>query len=462
MEDYRSKGSKRTYIFYLREQPFGRFESKLDGRSKLESVSAYRFSEKLSLDLSPFGRDYAIEIESKHYVDDNGYYVGDDMSLLVNDREQKLFLTARPDSIVGYFVRDDSRQDAGVPVSGKTFAADNNMVSQYEIFLAFNDINVGDTIIDTVFVPQTMIRVPVEVIIEDFDWIRYGNLYDSAYVCHFVEPSEQIAYFTRSKKLIRLDQTAQSLQIVLSESPLDKMAPKEKQFRFTDIFWRLPVYLVYLIFGVIFTFPFIKKFYRKPDIYIILILGGALFPLLSITQHPLQRWYANEVVFPGMEAGGSLYYYAILTALMSGFIQELLKLIPIVLFFLLRKPKQLFSIALGIFCGLGFGIYEACSLTGAAYQSGSMEIVSWSVFERIITILFHTTAGAAVGYGINRGLKHLVPIWLVLVIVHSLSNYLVVFLQKGVFDIGILEILLAIIYLVLLLATYILIKKARS
>jgi RsiW-degrading membrane proteinase PrsW (M82 family) len=182
---------------------------------------------------------------------------------------------------------------------------------------------------------------------------------------------------------------------------------------------------------------------------------------LFLTQFPLQKWYSDVHIFPGLNSGGSLFYYAIFSALISAVIQELLKLIPIVLVFLWKRPKQFLSVSLGVFCGLGFGIYEACSVTGAMYQSGAITIHSWAVFERIFSIIFHATTGAALGYGINRGFKHLAIIWLTMVAVHSFSSYLVVFLQKGIFDVVIFELFTALIYLLLVLGVYIMIKMAR-
>lgn len=461
LDELRDEGSKRTYVFFLNEVQIGKLESKYDGKSKFEGISCHKFSQNLNLDYSPLGREYALEIKNKHYVDSLGHYVGDDMTLKANNQTQRLYLINRQGSLNGFFTRGDEKQDVNLSLGDRFFAVDNNMIDQYEVLLSFKDISIGDTIVDTIFVPQTLNKTLVKIVVESYGLVRYGRLYDSAYVCHFIEPTDMIVYFTRDKKIIKAEQGHQNLQIVLIESPLDKLAPKIKPLTFADFFKRIPVYLVYLIFGLIFVSPFIRKYYRKPEIYMILILGGALFPILSITQFPLQRWYSSQFFIPGVEAGGSLYFYAVFSTLIAGFIQETLRLFPIALFFLWKKPRQMFSITLGVFCGIGFGICEACSLTGAAYQSGAMNVVSWGIFERIFAILFHATAGAAMGYGINRGLKHLSIIWLILIVIHSLSNYLVVFFQKAIIDVALLEIMIGLIDLLLVLGVYLTIKGAR-
>jgi len=461
LEEYRDEGSKRIYQITINETPIGSLESVFEGDSKFENSPVYRFTEKLDLDFTSLGQSYSLQIDNKHYVDENGFYAGDDMTLIMGGQSQQLYLSKTDDSLLGYYVTNQPRQDVAQPMPGRIFSADNNMFGQYEMFLAFKDFELGDTISDTVFVPQAMMTAEVQIVIEDFGYVKYGELYDSAYACHYYKPSEMIAYFTRDKKLIRLDQTAQNLRAILSESPLDKAAPKKQPFGIRDFIKRIPLYLVYLILGIIFSSAFIWRYHKKPLIYIALILGGVVFPVLSVTQFPLQKWYSLTYLIPHVQGGGSLYLYGIVLPLLSGLIQETLKLIPIALIFFWRRPKQLYSVAVGLFCGLGFGLYEACSLTGADYQTGMMTIFSWGVLGQIFSIIFHMTSGAAMGYGLNRGFGYLTRIWIVVVLVHTLSKYLLVFLQEGVIDIGVFEFLVAIIDLLLLLGVYLLIKNAR-
>ncbi|UCD95035.1 MAG: hypothetical protein JSU69_03005 [Candidatus Zixiibacteriota bacterium] len=456
VEKYRPKDSRREYILYLNDIEIGRMESELHGEANFEGVAAYRFNESLELDYSLIGREYLLRIDNKHYVNGNGFYLGDDMKLTMNDQQQDLFLRAFGDSVTGYSASGDLKEEIWLYLGGDFFSADNYMLDQYELLLAARDLRVGDTIVDSVFIPQAMITAPVRIMVEESRWVKYGKLYDSVYVCRFTEPLEQTAYITGKGKLVRLDRKAEGLKAVLQESPLDRMTPVEKSFSLADFIKRFPMYFAYLVFGLIFAAPFLKRFYRKPELYVALVLGGAMFPLLKLTQFPVQRWYTEAFFIPGMESGGSLYFYAVFVALISGIFQETLKLTPIALFCYWRKPTQLLSIGIGVLCGVGFGIYGACSLAGA------MKFISWGSFEQVITILFHGVAGAAVGYGINRGLKHLGVIWLSLIIIHTAANYLVVFVQKKLIDAAILELLLTLIYLILILIIYMIIKKART
>jgi len=457
----RSDGSKRLYLFHINDVQIGSLESHFDGGSDFANTDAYRFSENLELDFKPIGQDYSLTVENKHYIDENGFYVGDDMDISLGPRSQKLYLKKTPDSLTGYYVTNDQRQDVARSLPGKIFAADNNMIDQFELFLAFHDIKIGDTINDTIFVPQVLLKTPVSIVIEGFDFIKYGKLYDSAYVCHFYQPTEQIAYFTKDKKLIRLEVPSQKLNIILSESALEKMAPKKQAVGFGDFIKRIPIYLIYLILGIIITSAFIWRYHKKPEIYVAFVMGGLVFMLMGITQIPLQKWYSLKYMLPGIEAGGSLYLYAVIPTLISGVVQEILKLIPITILYFFRRPKQNLSIVIGIFCGFGFGLYEAGWITGAPYQAGTMAIFSWAVLERIFTMIFHMTTGAALGYGINRGVKHLSVIWVIMVLVHSFMNYMIIFVQKSVIDIALFELLVVGIDLVLLLGVYLTVKSAR-
>jgi len=461
IDKYYPDGLKRLYLFHINEKQVGTLEIKFDGSAKFENQKAYRFTEKLKLDYAPLGQPYNLEIENRHYVDIDGFYIGDDMKLVFDRQSQELYLHKTDDSLLGYYVANKQRQDVAQAMPGSFFSFENNMLDQYELFLAARDISLGDTITDNIILPQTMMTMPVRLVVEDYQFVKYGEVYDSAYVCHFLQPSNQLAYITRDNKLIRVDLPAQDMTIMLSESPLEKMAPKKQAFGFSDFIKRLPIYLVYLILGIIFVSAFIWRYHKSPLVYISFVLGGAVFTVVGLTQIPLQKWYSLNYLIPHVQAGDSLYFYGIIIPLISGLIQETLKLIPIALLCLWRSPKQMYAVAVGVFCGLGFGLYEAGSLTGAAYQSGAVAIFSWPVFESIFAIIFHITGGAAMGYGLNRGFKHTVGIWLMLVLVHSFSSYLIVFRQTGAIDIGIFGLLTALIDLILLLGVYFMIKNAR-
>ena len=243
---------------------------------------------------------------------------------------------------------------------------------------------------------------------------------------------------------------------------MDKLAPTARPFGFIDFMKRLPYYAIYLLIGGIFSIPFIRKQYKNPDIYIALILGGAICSLIGSTQVPLQKWYASAYLIPGLKEGGSLYFYGMFNALISGVVQETLKIVLITAIFLIRRPTLKPMIALGFFGGLGFGIYEAGSITGAALESGAMSIFSWGLFERFFVILFHGATGALFGYSLVRGLKFVIIYWPAALFVHSFMNYLIDFLHRNLIDVAIFELIVAFITIIFVLAVYLIMGRKRT
>jgi len=459
VDDVREKDSRRNYVIFMKDTQVGTLTSEFDGKTRFQGARAFKYRQKLDLDYTPLGHSYKTLVENDFYVNDTGLYLGNDMILTINNQTQELHLINSPDSLTGYSIQGGFRDEIKLPMEQKYFAADNFMVDQYELLLAFKDINIGDTIYDSIFVPQTKRLDAVQFSIDGMDWVRYGRLYDSAYVCRFIRPYEQTIYLTRDRKIIKMIQEAQRTEIILLESVFDRVAPKPPALTLSDIIKRLPLYLAYFLVGIIVILPFIKKHIKKPEIYIIFVLGAALYPLLKITLFPLQQWYGENVIVPGVEAGGSLYYYGLLSSLMVAAFHESFKLIPIALLNALRRPGRRSILVYGIFCGVGFGIYEACSLTGAAWQTGALKISSAPIIERFVAIVFHAITGAALGYGLYRGWKYLSGTWAVLILTHAFMLYIFVFLQKGFIDHPMLILINAFISLILLLVLFLVNKK---
>lgn len=462
IDEYRAEDSKRTYLFLTDNQQFGMLESVYEGEAEFDGTDVFKFEEKLSFDYNALGNPTKIAIINRHYVNQDGTYIGTDLSAAIDTNYQNLHLKRVGDTVVGFFNFNDVKQNINIELPPHFFSIDNNMIDQFEAFLAFKGINVGDTILDTVFVPQVTQKTVFRGVVEDYVGINYGQLYDSAYLINFTDPAIQKVYFTKDYKLIRVDLETQNITVILSEDPMEKFAPPKPTFGFSDFIAQLPYYAIYLIIGGIFSIPFIRKQYKNRDIYIALILGGAICSLMSVTQVPLQKWYANAYLIPGLKEGGSLYFYGMFNALISGVVQELLKVALIAAIFFVRRPTLKPMTAIGLFCGLGFGIFEACSITGAALQSGVMSIFSWGMFERIFAILFHATTGAIIGYSLVRGLKFVLILWPITVIVHSFINYMIIFLHRNVIDVAIFELIVAFIDIIFVLVAYLIIGRRRT
>jgi len=462
IDEYRGEDSKRTYLFLINNQQFGILESVYEGEAEFDGIEAFKFEEKLSFDYTALGNPMKIAIINRHYVNQDGSYIGTELNAAIDSNYQNLHLKQAGGSIVGFFDNNGIRQNINIDIPVRFHSIDNNMIDQFEAFLAFQGVDIGDTIYDTVFVPQVTQKTVFRGVVDSYVGIRYGDLFDSAYQISFTDPAIQKAYFTKDRKLIRVDLETQNISVILSEDPMEKFTPPTPAFSFGDFIARLPYYAIYLLIGGIFSIPFIGKQYKKPDIYIALILGGTVCSLLTVIQVPLQKWYASAYLIPGLKEGGSLYFYGIFNALISGVVQEVLKIVIIAAVFFIRRPTLRPMTAIGLFCGLGFGIYEAGSLTGAALQSGAMPLFSWGMFERFFAILFHAATGALLGYSLVRGLKFVLVFWPMAVIVHSFVNYLIVFLHRNVIDVAIFELMVAFVNIIFVLVVYLIVGRSRT
>jgi RsiW-degrading membrane proteinase PrsW (M82 family) len=134
-------------------------------------------------------------------------------------------------------------------------------------------------------------------------------------------------------------------------------------------------------------------------------------------------------------------------ALLTGLIQETLKLIPLLLAGRWLKLKPIALISLGAFIGAGFGWVEACHIVAPLFQARAL--TGYTLIERVFTIMFHATMGAALGYGVAR--KQIWQFWLAAVGLHTLGTYLIVFVQLKMLTIKSLNIIIGLYDIVLLI-----------
>ncbi len=148
-----------------------------------------------------------------------------------------------------------------------------------------------------------------------------------------------------------------------------------------------------------------------------------------------------------------LYILGLPQILLSGFVQEAAKLVPI-LYVWHRADRYLdpkVGLIIGATAGLGFGVFEAMWVMNQAYAAGW----SWSVvgaagfsglmpvWERFFTVGGHIAFSALAGYGLARERGWI--FFLIAAGLHSMLNYTVVMLQAGLISITTLEILIALL-----------------
>jgi hypothetical protein len=263
-----------------------------------------------------------------------------------------------------------------------------------------------------------------------------------------IRPANASFYIDRGRRIVKWVDHDRDLAAEVVIDPFARRRAPQKSFieRVNDHMIRLPIYGIYLLTAAIWLLFFGLDGYTRKWSYLVFILGGLLYPIIHITQAPLQESFAENILGPALGAGESIIFPAILPALLTGFIQETLKFIPLFLIARLSKPGILTLVSLGAFIGAGFGFVEASHIVAPMFQA--KVVTGYVLIERVFTIMFHTTMGAALGYGIGR--RKIWQCWLAVVGLHTFASYLVVFVQLKVLTIKGLNIILGFYDIVLL------------
>jgi hypothetical protein len=459
IEDFLIKDSTRTWLFSKDSIELGYLKSTYKGVTDCQGLEAHWIEEILDLDFTKIQAPAVISMHNNHYVDLYNAYIGDSMRVVANGIPQGLELVHRGDSLYGS-ARNVARNEVAMPLRPGMMALDNNMIDQMELIFALTDLNVGDTLSDTFFVAQFVFRAEFEFIVDSVIALQVGDEIDSVFAMRMLAPMKQNILFSHSFGLLKIIDPVQGFEITLIDKQTGQPYGMTVAKSSSGFFGALPLYLFYILVGLVFSIFVIKRYFNRLETYVMLILGAAGFSLLRYTQVPLQNWYGINYAIPGLQAGESLYYYAAVQALFSGLIQETLKLIPLILIMISRPPSKKSLVVLGMFTGMGFGIMEACAITGVAYKTGLMPFFSWGTFERIFAILFHTSTGAALGYAVAGGWKKVPAIWLLMVLIHSFSNLLIVFYQKEMIGLAPLELIVAAIDIVLAILVWLAVRGA--
>ena len=464
IEDVRPVGELRLWTFITKDSTLGQLISTVTGETEVDDVAGLVLEQRFTLDLAGAGMKLSIRRQGKHLVSDVGAYLGDSQELTVNTQTERMEIERRGDSLIGYITRAGEKVEQRRYFEPGGFAADNFLLDQHELFLIMRDISVGDTLEDTIFEPQIMLTSPVRAVVEEFAYRElYKGVFDSVFVIHYSQPQEQYLYFTPDKRLVKADFPGQNMRAYLD---VVRKGPTERLRRATLTLGRflslLPVYIAYLVIGLISLVFFVGRYYRRRVCWLGFVLGGVLFTAAAFTQIPLQRFLVERLLIDRISAGGSPYFWALLPAMVAAVIQELLKGGLIAgLGIAGNQPSRRF-IAIGAVCAAGFGIVEGCYMV---VMAGNVELFSWHLLERGFVILFHATSGALLGFALARwiqGGRRWLALLGVTIAFNGLLRYLPVFVQQKAIPVQMMYFVIPIVSLVFLLLTLLLFRKART
>ena len=459
LEQYRPLGELRVWTFIVKDSTVGNLVSVVKERTRLDGEDGLEISETLKLDYRKIGSPLLMDIVNSHTVSQTGYYLGDDMRLDIAGLQEKLFLQRTGDEIIGYSSRGEERINQRIPYPKQRFGVESNFMDQYELFLAMHDIKVGDTLVDSVFSPQSLTYTRISGIVENFINLRvYNEVFDSAFTVRLVEPQDKILYFTPDKRLIKAVIPAQDIKIYLDlVKPPEKSAEPYRPVRSIGLLAK--AYLIYLVIGAISALVFVGRAYKYPASYIALVAGGILYVLMIYTQIPLQTMVVRKLFAPNVMNGSSPYLWGLFPAFSVGIIQELVKTGGILVLSKLRDFKTSRLATVGAILGMGFGIVEASYLAAGV---NSAQLFGIGVLERAFTILFQTASGALLGYAFAGNRTRLILVLPVTIILNSFFRYLPVLVQTDLATPEFLNIALAFLSVVFVFALLVIFRRARE
>ena len=216
-------------------------------------------------------------------------------------------------------------------------------------------------------------------------------------------------------------------------------------FYFQGTNWILVIIAVVVAIadGILWLALYRSPLFKKSGLWVVGVVSALLmWSANSFVQYPLTIKIMNtsinfidETKFEYLKNLGYVQMMLVLqipTMLLSGFLQEAEKMMP-VLFYWLRNKKaftpQLGLIA-GAISGAGFGIFEAAYYQNRAliglypmWLIGSSSPV-WEFLERFAIVGWHIAASALIGYGLAT--RRWWQFFVIIAIVHSFIDYLMI------------------------------------
>jgi len=451
IEKYWPEGEKRLFEFFDGETKIGRLEAVMDDVGSKNGRKIYKIREELSLDLTQKRQGYALKAESEIELDNNANFMRGITELAVDEKKEIIVAEFDVSAAEIIIKRENGsvserRLVSQVPIS----VLDNFLLDQLELVLAGYDFRPQKNITFRSFSIQGGYITEYEFDIFEKVELQYGPFTDSVWRIEMLRPSRASVYVDRAHRIVKFIDHDQNIAAELTIDPFARRMTPRKSFaeQIDDQMTRLPIYGLYILVSAVWLMFLGRDSYRIRWSYLFFLIGGLLYPVIYITQAPLQKYYAIQVLGPALGAGESIAVPAIIPALLTGLIQESLKFIPLLVAWRWLRLKPAALISLGAFIGAGFGCFEACHIVGPLFQK--QVLTGYTLIERVFTIMFHMTMGAVLGFGLAR--KQIWQFWLIAVGLHALSNYLVVFVQMKVMTIKGLNIVLGLFDIALLAA----------
>ncbi len=454
----RPVGSLRVWTFTHDAKDLGRLISEVSEMTEVDGRDALVFKDTLRIDYSEMRIEHKIDTWGERIIDLEGYYLGDDLNIRTAASTEKLHLRVEDETARGYSTRGEREVEHEVALGDDVFGWDVHFLDQLEIWLAMQDIEVGETLTDSLFVPQTLMKTQIVATVDNFVHAQlYKGRFDSVFAIHITHPQPYAAFFTPDKRLVRFDFLNERIKVYQDFVGRSANAPAREEARpETDWLSLLVRCGIFLAVGLLVLAVLAAYGFRRSISYIGLAVGAVLCLGISYIAEPIQGFLIGLFTGSGTEVGGGVYLWWIVPSIAFALLQETVRAGGIFMLFRWLKPGNRGLIAAGAFLGAGFGLYEACSQTATGLVTGVFDM---SVLHYSFLVAFHAAAGAVVGKGLGAGTVGMVRMAGVAALVNGLIRYLSVYAWQGTFDAELVYLATALMTIIFLAGVVLLLKK---
>jgi len=466
VESFRPVGDLRIWRFFAKQTTFGQLTSTVTGRREVDSRPALVLRESLQVDFTKIGGETQEVIAGESYVTSSGAFAGCDLKIGPPETAERLVMTSSEDGLTGYYTRGGEENEISLPWRTESFFWDAHLVDQLEIFLAMRDLEIGTTISDSIFLPQSLIWARIAGEVTHFMWQEiYKGKFDSVFVIRLTEPSAYQLFFTADKRLVRVaivDQGIRVYQDVVrrtaveasSETGTSNRAP----FSLRALLFKLPHYFAFVVIVALAILLLAARAFRWPASYLSLFVGIVLYVVMSLAINPMLIWVSRHWFNLQGASSSSFYLVGTVLPLLTGLIQA--GLMYSGMFFVGRlsdvRPYQ--WCGLGAFLGGAFGLAESIHISGWQIET----LFDWALLERTVMIVMYAASGALIGRFMNGERVNLAGAVVAAALVNGAMRYLPLLVQTHKIGLEAVHLVMAIGVVVYLLIVVILTKRALS
>lgn len=386
----------------------------------------FSFSHKLSLEFSKVDKGENLSIEGNLSVFASGLFHAADMEIKLGDKQADIEASFDESSLAVRGREENGvEQEFDIPVNGAVFLYESFMPYQLELALASHEFIPGENILFPSVSLQNRYATDYEVTVSGKFGTAGARNVDSVWALVMLRPEQLLLYFDEGKRLIKVVDDANSIEINLVSvklAPGGQGGQSTKSKSLTAFRDRLPIFGIYLAVASLGLLVLAQKGYSNKFAYVLLLIGGGLFPLIYLLHDPLQLSYGRSVL-RGAEEG--LAWRAIPAAIFTGLIYQGLKFVPLLIIKRIKDFKAESWICLGAFVGAGFGLVDAF----ASEQSGTKILTILYALNNISMILFHLLTGALIGYGL--ACRKQITYFLIAVLLHAITIYIWIFVNPS-------------------------------